>query len=318
MTGVYELSSERGLILSESPDLPETWPNDPIARWVRMVHPAPAELESRLRPLDVSTDLFEAPHGTDSRARAVALGRVVSVALPVLVAGDPRPGTFRAVCTRNTLVTVEDEALAAVDDALSEHLGGRQIASGMPDLFLDVLQAVVRSAAPAYLSLRQSLDDLSESVEERPLEIPTDAMLAMKRRLTGLSTLWEDQAYSVVELQRRLSRISDFDGTRDQQRDLVADTDRRLKLMTRMEARLVELRAHHQHCLQERTNGRLNVLAVLSSIYMPPTLIAGIYGMNFEGIPIAHARYGYFLVMALMATVVIGQTWYFSRRGWFK
>ena len=85
-----------------------------------------------------------------------------------------------------------------------------------------------------------------------------------------------------------------------------------------MESRLRDLRQHQQQFLQESTNRRLNMLAILSSIYMPATLIAGIYGMNFDHIPITTLSHGYFVVMGFMAIVVLGHFWYFYRRGWFK
>ena len=59
------------------------------------------------------------------------------------------------------------------------------------------------------------------------------------------------------------------------------------------------------------------MLAVLSAIYMPATLIAGIYGMNLERIPMAQRPHGYLIVMSMMAVVVLGQWWHFRRRGWF-
>jgi hypothetical protein len=108
------------------------------------------------------------------------------------------------------------------------------------------------------------------------------------------------QSDCLIELQWRLSRISEFGGVRERMRDLVSDGDRRMKLVPRMEARLYELRAHDEHALQEQTNRRLNLL------------------MNFEHIPITEIRYGYLIVMSMMVAVVDGQFLYFSRRGWFK
>jgi magnesium transporter len=85
-----------------------------------------------------------------------------------------------------------------------------------------------------------------------------------------------------------------------------------------MESRLRDLRQHQLQCLQESTNRRLNVLTILSAVYLPATLIAGIYGMNFDNIPITQVPFGYFLVLAIMVAVVAGQLWYFRRRGWFR
>ena len=70
--------------------------------------------------------------------------------------------------------------------------------------------------------------------------------------------------------------------------------------------------------LQESTNRRLNVLAVLSAIYLPSTLIAGIYGMNFGDIPITEIPSGYLIVLSMMIALVVGQLVFFWYRGWLK
>ena len=53
----------------------------------------------------------------------------------------------------------------------------------------------------------------------------------------------------------------------------------------------------------------LGLLTVLSAIFMPLTLIAGIYGMNFDVMPELHWRYGYFVVLGTMAVIAGGLWW---------
>ncbi len=40
--------------------------------------------------------------------------------------------------------------------------------------------------------------------------------------------------------------------------------------------------------------------------------------MNLERMPMTQLPYGYLIVFSMMAVVVLGQMWYFRRRGWFK
>ena len=67
----------------------------------------------------------------------------------------------------------------------------------------------------------------------------------------------------------------------------------------------------------ELANRRLGTLTVLSAIFMPLTLIAGIYGMNFEAMPELRWRYGYPAALGAMALVAAGLGWYFRTR-WRK
>lgn len=72
----------------------------------------------------------------------------------------------------------------------------------------------------------------------------------------------------------------------------------------------------HFSVVATRTNEVMKVLAVFSAIMLPLSLIAGIYGMNFDNMPELKTPYGYFFTLGLMAIVAIGLLIYFYRRGW--
>jgi len=76
---------------------------------------------------------------------------------------------------------------------------------------------------------------------------------------------------------------------------------------------LVEI---HFSVVANRTNEVMKTLAVVSAIILPLSLIAGIYGMNFENIPELRTRYGYFAVLGLMGFLTLALLIYFKRRGW--
>ena len=105
---------------------------------------------------------------------------------------------------------------------------------------------------------------------------------------------------------------------RTQFQEVLSTLERGQITVSRLEDRIRDLRQAQTSLMQETTNRRLNVLAVLSSIYMPATLIAGIYGMNFNNIPIQQVSYGYVLVMLLMFALVAAHMLFFWKRGWFK
>jgi magnesium transporter len=55
---------------------------------------------------------------------------------------------------------------------------------------------------------------------------------------------------------------------------------------------------------------------VVSAIILPLTLIAGIYGMNFEYMPELHSRNGYYVTLAVMFAITVLLLIYFWRQGW--
>lgn len=72
----------------------------------------------------------------------------------------------------------------------------------------------------------------------------------------------------------------------------------------------------HFNVVATKTNDVVKLLTIFSAIMLPLTVIAGIYGMNFENMPELKTRNGYFLILGLMALVVIALLFYFWRKGW--
>jgi magnesium transporter len=76
-----------------------------------------------------------------------------------------------------------------------------------------------------------------------------------------------------------------------------------------------------------RMNEVMKVLTIISSIFIPLSFVAGLYGMNFSrenpdgtinhfNMPELYAPWGYTGVLILMALMVAGQIYYFDRKGW--
>jgi magnesium transporter len=63
-------------------------------------------------------------------------------------------------------------------------------------------------------------------------------------------------------------------------------------------------------------NGIIKIFSVASVVFLPPTLVASIYGMNFKYMPELELQYGYLLGIALMIMSALLPYWYFKRKGW--
>jgi len=63
-------------------------------------------------------------------------------------------------------------------------------------------------------------------------------------------------------------------------------------------------------------NGIIKIFSVAAVIFMPPTLVASIYGMNFTVMPELHWAYGYPYALTLMVCSAVLPFYYFKRRGW--
>lgn len=76
--------------------------------------------------------------------------------------------------------------------------------------------------------------------------------------------------------------------------------------------------------ISNRMNEIMKFLTVMSSIFIPLTFIAGVYGMNFNtekspwNMPELNEPWGYPLVWVVMLLIALAMVWFFHRRGWFQ
>ena len=66
-----------------------------------------------------------------------------------------------------------------------------------------------------------------------------------------------------------------------------------------------------------RMNEVMKVMAIVTCLMAPATVIGGIFGMNFEIIPYQHYTWGFYLAVGVMLLIPVWMLWMFRKRGWF-
>lgn len=66
-----------------------------------------------------------------------------------------------------------------------------------------------------------------------------------------------------------------------------------------------------------RLTETMRVLTLIATLFIPPTFVVGVYGMNFDVLPELHWEYGYFAVWLVIIGMVGGMLYYFKRKDWF-
>lgn len=77
-----------------------------------------------------------------------------------------------------------------------------------------------------------------------------------------------------------------------------------------------DMRENFMSIQSNRMNSIMMTLTVITTIFMPLTFIAGVYGMNFDHMPELHWNYGYFFILGIMALVVLVMSFWFYKKGW--
>jgi magnesium transporter len=99
-------------------------------------------------------------------------------------------------------------------------------------------------------------------------------------------------------------------------RDLLDHINLTLERAENYREMIIELQGLYTAELQSKANSVINVLTIISSIFIPLTFIVGIYGMNFENMPELKCEYGYYYTMGFMTIMAISMLILFRHKKW--
>jgi magnesium transporter len=80
----------------------------------------------------------------------------------------------------------------------------------------------------------------------------------------------------------------------------------------------LQIREMYQVHIDMKQNHVLSFLTMVTVIFMPLTLIAGWYGMNFKNMPELNWNYGYQVCVTASVIIILIEIWYFNKNGWLK
>ena len=214
------------------------------------------------------------------------------------------------------LVTVRHREVPVLDDPI--HLHSRLGSPCKASLLHQLLESMVKENIAIALMIREKIDDLSSRVDEADAEIDVSMILELKKRLYRYMSVFEDQMNCLSFLSQVDLPALEMDYVRKHFQDILKGMEHILKLMSRLERRLEYIQQHCMLLFQDKTNSRMKILTVISAIFLPLSLIAGIYGMNFIDMPELKNPVAYPVTLLLMVGIAFGMLAFFYRRGWFK
>ncbi|MGH7240947.1 MAG: magnesium transporter CorA family protein [Candidatus Saccharimonadales bacterium] len=145
-----------------------------------------------------------------------------------------------------------------------------------------------------------------------------------KREFIGIIELEEDMNEFLSGLQPQALLLSSLLNGKylklyEQDRDIIEDIERSTgELIEQLRGRLRTLssmRAAYDAIATTNLNATFKRLTSIAIFMTIPTIIGGIWGMNVD-IPLQHARYAFWMVLALIAALTGGAIWFFNRKKW--
>lgn len=175
-------------------------------------------------------------------------------------------------------------------------------------LLLDVVIDNYIAASDRYAEV---MDELETAVLRSPSEATLHRILAIRKDLLSFKRSIDPVKEVISSIQKEVDpNTSKY--FRDLQDHILSESEN-LAVYREMLVNLLDL---HHSSLSYRTNAVMKMLTIITTIFVPLTFIVGVYGMNFDHMPELRWRYGYFAVLGLMLSLVLGMLLYFRRKKW--
>jgi magnesium transporter len=270
--------------------------------------------------------------GAGSQALFVDESRgTTSTARQALAAIDTSPVGF-AVFDR-VLLTVHP-ADCQVRDHFAQRLGQQaqetdlRGSARLPSSPADLMLRMVNHMVDSYLELRRLLTRQLATLQSELLSansrfVDWQVLLSSREALHMLEDTCEDQRAAIQEWIDALDEWPAETATharrerellRVRSRDVLEHIERVLAHVRRLEQSAEAAVQMHFSALGHRTNDIMRTLTVLTAIFLPLNLITGVFGMNFDGLPLIHSSRGFWVAFGLMAAVGIGLGAFFWRK----
>jgi magnesium transporter len=192
---------------------------------------------------------------------------------------------------------------------------GRPMRRGADFLAHALADALIDNVMPTIDKMSDIAEEIEEEVIRNPQQSTLGAILKLKRSTLRIHRVMAPQR----EILNRLSR-GEFPIIKGEAqifyRDIYDHLVRIEDLNQTIRDRADNALATYLSSVANRQNETMKVLSIVATIFLPLTLLAGIYGMNFEYMPELKWEWGYFAVLGLIGAVIIVAIWWFWARSW--
>ena len=197
---------------------------------------------------------------------------------------------------------------------------GHKRGRGNPEL-RDFLGAACLDVDVNSMKMLDNLSDMAEDLEDEALARPNPALLAEINRVKHEALVLRRAIWPLREILNTLSRADNGFFTADTRlylRDIYDHTVHVLESLESVRDLLADLLDIYLSSVSNRLNTEVRILTVLTTLFMPATLIAGVFGMNFHAMPLLDDPQGFWIALGVMggaATVMAAAFW---RRNWLR
>jgi magnesium transporter len=179
--------------------------------------------------------------------------------------------------------------------------------------------ALLDSIVDHYFIAIEHFGNVIEELEVELLENPSDKILPNLHEVRREASYIRRSVFPMRETVNRFEKLEVpymHKETKLFIRDLYDHTVQVIETVTVLKDAVSGLLDLYMSSVSNRMNNVMKVLTIVSTIFIPLTFIAGVYGMNFTNMPELEYKYGYLITMIAMAILTLLMIFYFKRKKW--
>lgn len=180
--------------------------------------------------------------------------------------------------------------------------------------------ALLDAVVDHYFVLLEKINEQIETIEAELNARPEPGTLEKIHQLKGKIIFINKTIWPIRELIANMERSESALIKADTKLYLRDSYDHIIQIMESAESKrdiISSLQDLYLSAISHRMNEVMKVLTIIATLFIPPTFIAGIYGMNFELMPELKWPYGYVTALGGMGLLMLGMMVLFKRKKWF-
>lgn len=291
--------------------------------WLGVAEPSTEEFEAIAREFNLHELAVEDAIKAHQRPKIERFGDTLLIVVKTMTHPDTSTGVAHSIEVGELLIFVNPDFIITVRHGNGGLSSVRERVERRPDLLAHgtgvVLYAILDHVVDGYGDVGQTIDAEIQAVEREVFSAertnPVQQIYKLEREVLDLYRAAAPLLEAVEEIvEGRFEAIPKelYEYFRDVHDHLQRVTGRvagfRELLDSALQANLTQVSV--------RQNEDMRKISAWVAIAAVPTMVAGIYGMNFDNMPELHWRYGYFTVIAFVALVCIALYRRFKRIGW--
>ncbi|WP_336365650.1 magnesium/cobalt transporter CorA [Marinobacter sp. C2H3] len=280
----------------------------------------PDEDERQLLQGMLKTDVpeFDDVEEIEASARCFVDQAGIHVHSLFLTQADGRHSTVSVACIlqRHCLITVREGELADFRLMRMRARRGQVEAQDPAGLLVTLLEQKVENHADGLEDLHRQLEDVSYLVledEDAELDEAINRLAKLEDSNGKTRLCLMDTQRNISFLLRHLSKDNEL---RETLREINRDIETLMSHTTFLFDKINFLMDSTQGFINIEQNQIIKIFSIAAVVFLPPTLVASIYGMNFVHMPELQWRFAYPGAIGLMVLAGIAPYWYFKRKGW--